>query len=118
MGEVGRAGISIGSRWTSGSQIAQFCIWSPLKDLRGSRFLERLAFSDEFSQGVGACLCAKECSELVVRCSFVDYVAIILVRLAFEHYVFARLKFCSAWRIGGFSYIVCGSIRRNIRVQF
>ena len=57
----------------------------------GSRFLERLAFSDEFGQGVDACLCAKECCELVAWCSFVDYIAIFLVRLAFEHYVLARL---------------------------
>ena len=86
MGQVGRAGVSIGSRWTSGSLIARFCIWSPLRDLRGSCFLERLAFSDEFGQRVDACLCAKE-RELVVWCSFVNYIAIFLVRPAFEHYV-------------------------------
>ena len=91
MGELGRAGVSIGSRWASGSLIAWFCIWSPLGDLRGSRFLERLAFSDEFGQGVDACLCAKERCELVVWCSFVDYIAIFLVRPAFEHYGLARL---------------------------
>ena len=44
MGELSRAGVSIGSRWASGSLIVWFCIWSPLGDLRGSRFLERLAF--------------------------------------------------------------------------
>ena len=53
MGEVGRAGDSIGSRQTSGSLITWFCIWSPLRDLHGSCFLERLTFFDEFSQGVG-----------------------------------------------------------------
>ena len=53
---VGRAGVSIGSRWTSGSLIARFCVWSPLRDLRGSRFLERLDFSDEFGQGIDAFL--------------------------------------------------------------
>ena len=93
MGEVGQAGVSIGSRWMSGCLIARFCIWSPLRDLHGSRFLERLAFSHESSQGVNACLCAKEykCGELVVCCSFVDYVAITLMRLAFKHYVLTRL---------------------------
>ena len=35
--------------------------------------------------------CAKECCELVVWCSFVDYVTIFLVDLAFEHYVLTRL---------------------------
>ena len=48
-------------------------------------------FSDEFDQGVNACLCAKECCKLVVWFSFVDYVTIFLVRLAFEHYVLACL---------------------------
>ena len=91
LGEVGRAGVSIGSRWTSGSLIARFRIWSPLRDLRGSRFLARLAFSDEFGQGADACLCAKERCELVVWCSFVDYIGIFLVRPAFEHCVLARL---------------------------
>ena len=56
VGEVGRAGVSIGSRWASGSLIDRFCIWGLLRDLRGSRFLERLAFSDEFGQGVDASL--------------------------------------------------------------
>ena len=89
MGEVGWAGVSIRSCWMSGCLIAQFCIWSPLRDLCGSFFLEHLAFPNEFSQGVNAC--AKEYGKLVVWCSFIDYVAIILMCLAFEHYVPAHL---------------------------
>ena len=91
LGEVGRAGVSIGSRWTSGSLITRLCVWIPLRDLHGSRFLERFAFSDEFSQGIDAFLCAKERCELVVWCSLVDYIGIFLVRPAFEQYVLARL---------------------------
>ena len=53
-------GFRSGPRWTSGSLIVRFCIWSPLRDLRGSCFLERFALSAEFGQGVDACLCAKE----------------------------------------------------------
>ena len=45
MGEVGPAGVSIGSRWTSGSLITRFCVWCLLRGLCGSCFLERLAFS-------------------------------------------------------------------------
>ena len=103
---MGRAGVSIGSRWTSGSLIARFCIWSSLRQPRGPRFLERLAFSDEFGQGVDACLCAKERCELVVWFSFVDYIAIHLVRPGFEHSVLARLYSCPAWTVGGFLYVV------------
>ena len=69
-------------------------------------FLERFAFSDEFGQGIDAFLCAKERCELVVWCSFVDYIAIFLVRPAFEYYVLARLQSCSAWTVGGFLYVV------------
>ena len=68
LGEVGWA-VSIGSRWRSGSLIARFCIRSPLRDLRGSCFLESLVFLTNVGQGVDACFCAKECCELVVQCS-------------------------------------------------
>ena len=111
MGEVGRAGVSIGSRWRSGSLIARFRIRSPLRDLRGSCFLECLGFSDEFGQGANACLCAKERCELVIWCSFLDYIAIFLVRLAFEHYVLARLAVVllrmDSWRVSksGHTYV-------------
>ena len=118
LGEVGQAGVSIGSRWTSGSLIARFCIWSPLRGLRGSRFLERLAFSDEFGQGVDACLCAKERCELVVLCSFVDYIGIFLVRPAFEHCARASvvlLRMDSRWVLVCFGF---GSTRQSFRVQF
>ena len=42
----------------------------------------------------------------VASWSFIDYVAIFLMRLAFEHYVVARLQFCSTWTVGGFSCVV------------
>ena len=90
LGDVGRA-VSIGFRWRSGSLVARFCIRSPLRDLRGSCFRECLGFSDEGGQGVDACFCAKERCELVVWCSFIDYITVFLVRLAFEHNVLARL---------------------------
>ena len=42
LGEVGEV-VSIGFHWRSGSLVARFCIRSPLRDLRGSCFLECLS---------------------------------------------------------------------------
>ena len=103
MGEVGRAGVSIGSRWTSGFLIAGFCIWSPLRDLRGSCFLERLAFSDEFGQGVDACLCAKECCELV---SGAPYSIMSPYSSRVRHSNTMCWRVCSPAPHGGFLYVV------------
>ena len=94
-------------RWVSLDVWISDCWVLHLESSKGSPWLvfsRTPYFFDEFSQGVDACLCAKECCELV-WCSFVDYVSIFLVRPAFEHYVLARL-WSSAWTVGGFLYVV------------
>ena len=60
--------------------------------------------SDEFSQGIYSCLCAEKSCELVVWGPFVP---VFLVGLAFEYYVFARLKFCPTWASSRLSYGLC-----------
>ncbi len=58
--------------------------------------LECLAHLDEFSQGINSCLCAEKRCQLVIWGSFVSYVPVFLVGLAFEYFVFACLELCAA----------------------
>jgi hypothetical protein len=74
-------------------------------------------FSDKFVQGVNAYPRNEEYCKLVVWCSFVDYVAIFLVRLAFQYNVLA-LYFHSARAVGRFLCYGFGSIRRSVLVRF
>jgi hypothetical protein len=79
--------VIVGIRWAFGSLVAWLFVWC----LLWAFLVECLAFSDEFSQSIDACLWAEECCKLVVWRSFVDYIVALLVCLAFEHFVFTCL---------------------------
>ena len=63
-------------------------------------------FPDQVCQGLYACLCAEECCALVAWGSFVDYVPVFFVGLAFEYYVFRCLEFCAAWESDALLYVM------------
>ena len=120
LGSVGRAGVSIGSRWTSGPLITRFCVWCLPKDLCGSCFLERLAFSDEFGQLRRQCL---SLCRGVLRVG-----GLVLLRQLFFHIPRASgvRTLCARasvilLRMDSWLALVCcgfGSIRRSDRVRF
>jgi len=58
------------------------------------------------SKGLYSCLCAKHRRELVIWGSFVGYVPVFLMCLAFEYYVFACLDFGAAWASDELLYVM------------
>ena len=87
VGEVGRAGASL-NVWISDYSVSR------LVSSIGSLwfvFSGTPCFSDEFGQASMPVFVPKNIASWWVWCSFVDYVTIFLVRLAFEQYVLAGM---------------------------